>query len=297
MTTKQENVITMWNTTNSVLTTNNAVWTGLTAFNAAVVRFRSKLSTSAIYVATQQSKTQGVTTDKKTSRDLAIAQGVIISADIQAFAKVTNNNTLFMDMNFPKSTLEKLPDTTLVTTLQLIHTTATANLAALAGYGVVAATLTAYQTLIGNYNTYLAAPAARKATKKTATSNLASIIKDGNSELDTLDKLVGNFSVSNPDFVSTFKNARVIIDSGVTHTKLKGVVKDAITGDPIPDAIIRQAIIGQIAITDADGNYSTLLDFGIFDFNCTAPGYQQLDKLHVTILKGHSNHLDFNLIH
>jgi hypothetical protein len=139
------------------------------------------------------------------------------------------------------------------------------------------------------------APAARKATKKTATSNLSNSIKDVNSELATLDKLVGNFQTANADFVSTFKNARVVVDAGVTHTKVKGHVKDAVTGNPIANAIIRKVSIGQIAVTDESGNYSALLDFGTFDFNCTAAGYPQLDKLHVQILKGHSNHLDFDM--
>jgi hypothetical protein len=53
--------------------------------------------------------------------------------------------------------------------------------------------------------------------------------------------------------------------------------------------------IGQIATTDANGNYSAILDFGTFDFNCTATPYQSLDKLQVQIFKGHSNHLDFTL--
>jgi hypothetical protein len=287
----------MWNTVNSVLTTNNLIWTLLVAFNAAVVRFRSKLSTSAIYVATQQSKTKGVTTDKKTSRDLAIAQGVQISADIQAYAKVSNNNTLFADMNFPKTTLERLPDTTLVTTLQLIHTTTNGNLVALGGYGVTAVLLTAYQTLIGNFNTFVPAPTARKAAKKTATSNLSNVIKDGNSELATMDKLAGNFSTTNPDFVSSYKNSRQIIDAGATQTRVSGKVTDALTGLPISGAQVYNEDGELKATTDSKGKYSARIHIGSHSFRCHADGYADGNVMNFNVKHGQSNTIDFAMIH
>ncbi len=243
----------------------------------------------------QLSKTNGVTTDKAASKDLAIAQAVIISADIQAFAKDTNNNSLYADMNFPKSTLSKLADNVLLGAMQSIHDVGSTNVAALANYGVTAAKLIAFQALIGNYGTYIPAPRAKRGTIKTATSDLAQLIKDGNKELKTLDKLIGNFQATNPDFVLNFKSARQIIDLGSPQTKVKGKVTDAVTGAVIAKAQIYDNTGAYKTKTAKTGTFSMSIPIGKHTFRCTATGYQDGNVADFDVKKGQGNELNFAL--
>ena len=297
MNTKQENIVSMWADTDSLLTTNNAVWTPLTAFASCVTRFRAKRNAINSYVAIQLSKTKGVTTDKATAKDLAIAQAVIISADVQIYAKDNSNNSLYSDMNFPKSNLQKLMDNVLLVAMQNIHDVASNNLAALANYGVTALKLSAFQTLIGNFGTFIPAPRNKKGAIKTATADLAQIIKDGNKELKSLDKLIGNFKATNADFVSSYFTARQIIDLGSPQTKVKGKVTDAVTG----------AVIGKAQIIDNTGAYKTKtaktgmfsmsIPIGKHSFRCTAAGYQDGNVANFDVKKGQGNEVNFSMTH
>ena len=148
-----------------------------------------------------------------------------------------------------------------------------------------------------NYNTFVAAPAARIAAKKTATSNLSAIIVDGNSELETLDKLVGNFQTANPDFVSTFKNSRNIVDSGATQTKVKGKVTDAVSGLPLAGAEIFDLDSGTSTFSDTQGKYELRVSEGQHNFRCHLDSYADNNVNNVQIQHGQSNVLNFVMIH
>ncbi len=75
-------------------------------------------------------------------------------------------------------------------------------------------------------------------------------------------------------------------------TKLQGIVKDAITNEPIVGAIV-QYTEGKAVTTDLDGMYSVTLDSGIYTIKGSYIGYKLIEKK--IIAKGKSIQLDFPL--
>jgi hypothetical protein len=298
MNTKQENSTSMFAATDKILNDNAAIYAALVPFNSCLTRFRAQRANINIYVATQAAKTKGVTADKAQAKADAIATGVSISSIIQAYATDNHNNTLFVNMNYPKSTLQRLADNILVNALQLIHDIATNNLAALTPYGIITLKLTAFQTLIGTFNTFIPQPRTTTNTKKTATADLAAAIKQGSKELKTLDKLMENFKTSNPDFYKTYHNARQIVDLGSHTTKLTGTITDAATGAFIPNANIVDNPDNLRAQSDEKGKYKIeKVKAGTISVHADAPNYQPYDNPAVHIKPGKSNKLNITLTH
>lgn len=122
--------------------------------------------------------------------------------------------------------------------LENIYGAANTNSAALVSYGITAPMLTAFQAVMmitaqqyQNHDT--------KSVKATFTKNIGIAIKDIDLLLkDQIDKLVVTFKPTKPDFLNSYKTARIIIDPDTTTTQLKGKVIDHITKLPIKGAKI-----------------------------------------------------------
>lgn len=296
MNTRQENTLTMWNVVNNYLTSTNATWSSLPAFANAVTRFRNKLNATASYLSTQSSMTSGVTTDKMNAMKLAIEQAIIISASVQAYARDNNNNTLYKDLGFSRSGLARLSDTDLVVKLKFIHAQATANLASLSDYGITAAKLTAYMTLITNFSSQLTAPRSRQILIKTATKDLGTLFREGRNELNTMDKLINQFIASGGDFVSNYYNARQLINLGTQHTRVKVIVVDEINHTPVAAAHIRFSGHNEDYLANSDGEYKNRLAAGVYTIRCTAQGYKEKVLADVHIKAGRINVLLLTLL-
>ena len=212
MTQRQENTLTMWVATGKILDNNQTIWNTTPGFASNVTKFIAKLQLIQPELAIQQGKTKGVTLDKKALRTIATTQAVQISSNLQALAKDKSNNTLFKDMNYPKSTLDAIPDTEIYVVFKHIHDTALANIPDISNYGTSAAELAQFLASANDYAGAIPLPRTKTVAKKTATKNLATIIKEGNTILQTLDKLIGNFNNDHPNFVSDYRTARIIID-------------------------------------------------------------------------------------
>lgn len=289
-------MLTMWNVVNNYLTSTNATWSALPAFANAVTRFRNKLNATSSYLSTQSTMTSGVTTDKMNAMKLAIEQGIIISASVQVYARDNNNNTLYKDLSFSRSGLARLSDTELVVKLKFIHAQATANLAGLADYGITAAKLTAYMTLITNFSNLLTAPRNRQILIKTATKDLDILFKEGRNELNTMDKLIKQFIAAGGDFVSNYYNARQLINLGTQHTRVKMIVVDEINHTPIAAAQIRISGHNEEYLSNTAGEYKDRISAGVHTIRCTAQGYKEKVLTDVHIKAGRINVLLLTLL-
>jgi hypothetical protein len=273
MTTKQENTITMWQLIIDFLTLNQSIWLTTLTFKNIVDRFLAKRILAATYVTTQTIQTKGATTDKANALIVAIDEGVRISSIIQAYATDINDNTLFTDMNFPKSNLNKLADTDKVIKLRFIHSTATTLLLPLTPYEINQITLDDYKIFINNYDALLTRPRQRRVSIKEATTNLSSIITAGNKDLKTLDKISSIFKISHPEFYAQYFLSREIIDLGSTTTKIKIIVTDSVTNAFIPEALITNNLINLQFITDEKGVASGKMPFNTYNFTINATDY------------------------
>jgi len=93
--------------------------------------------------------------------------------------------------------------------------------------------------------------------------------------------------------------------SGVAVPSAEGVVSDAVTGEPIPGAVITmylidymtgdQSLYGTVT-TDADGYYITPgIGTSMFHLIVSAPGYWDFDVMEVTFSSSSTKRLDFEL--
>ena len=197
------------------------------AFTAAFAIFTSKISLLFGSETVVNKQTKGVAKDKVSLRKILSQNAADIASPIFAYANKTKNETLNQIVNYSKSDIEKIKDDLIVATCTNIKKAATDNLAALADYGLTAAMLTAFQTNMDNYSGATPKPKLTKATKTTETANIKATIKDIDNVLkNEMDKLVVNFKAANPNFVSDYKNVRVIIDPNSG-----GGSKDKPTGD------------------------------------------------------------------
>ena len=226
MTGPQENKNSMYRVAEKLLDDNSIIWNGTPAFVTTKGAFSAKITAISTASQQQQAIITGIATDKKVLKTSLIDITAPVAAAVIAYASQTNNNELLDAVNFTRSQLLATRDDMLADRCQIIHTKATANLVALAPYGITAPVLTTLQTTITAYNAKVPAPGTAKQSKKTATINLRNLFKETDTILKLqLDKLMLVYKTTNSDFYNNYLGAREIIDLGSIHTKLKMQVK------------------------------------------------------------------------
>lgn len=180
----------------------------------------------------QEADKSGDTKTKNLFRGTLIAQGIEIGRRLVAYATNVNNNTLLALVDYTESDLKKSSDSQLGSICQIIRDNANSNVAALAPYGVTAATIAALQTAITNFNG--AIPKQRVGTSDTgeATQQLERLfdtLKTNWAKIDTLVKMV---KTSHPVFYEEYMKIRKVIEAGTGTRALKIQVNNALTGAP-----------------------------------------------------------------
>ena len=214
---KQDNTITMFETTLVILDKNHDTWKDGVAFVDAVTR--AKDGTAAIRSKTgkQQSPTEGVTGEKALVRDDLEEKLLVIADAIGAFAAKTEDHDLAAQVEFTRSSLDRLPDSDLVQAAQRVIDAAEANLAAVAPYGVTAAAKDALKAAAELFANKKEAPREAVIGRKVETLSLPTAIRAVRSIFrNELDKLMTAFKKPQPDFYNAYFTARIIVDRAAT---------------------------------------------------------------------------------
>ena len=192
---------------------------------SAVNSLNAKI-TSIIATAQQEDLvTKGITIDKAEAKKTLCQLAADVAAPIIAYAAANSNNQLLKEVSFTYSDLFKTKDDQLAPRCKNIHDAAQANLAALGTYGISAATVTILQNTINNYQAKVPDPRNAAAQKVTIRANLKNLIKEADTVLKLqMDKTIVGLKKTHPDFVSTYKSNRVILDPSKTSTSIKGVI-------------------------------------------------------------------------
>ena len=239
MNSRQEAKLNMYRTVQLQCNNNSAITATNPAFTAAFAVFTAQISNIISTVSSWTQVITGVAIDKTVAKKNLSQSATDIAALVFAYASSINNNTLKQQVNYAYSDFFRLKDDLVAPTAKNIHSAATANLAALAPFGVTAAMLTALQTTIDAYSTSVPTPRNAKAIKATYTANIKQLIKETDSILkNQLDKLAVSFKAAQPDFYSSYLNTRIIIDPSKTETQIKGLIKQDGSNTPIPNATI-----------------------------------------------------------
>lgn len=206
MTQDEDNITTMFETTNGILDQNTA-----------------KAATAAIRKKQADQMPTGDTPAKQNARDTAEDLGWVIGSQLSALAAKTNDPMLAAKVRFDRSELDRMAVSDLLTALQSIAGAATKNAAVLASdYGVTAADLTAFNAVVSALEGMKDAPREAIADRKVATMSIPAAIRFTRGIYrNELDKMMAKFKKTEPDFYGAYFNARIIIDRTGTHAAAK----------------------------------------------------------------------------
>ena len=205
----------MFSTVSAYMNQNNSLWNGVPALVVTVGDLDTNIANIADKGRKQQSPTSGMTLDKTNVR-LSFEEKILeITDQLSALAAKNKDAMLGAQVEFTPSSLDKMEDDALETTGQSVSALATANLAALADYGIVAADVSDLDDLTASFHNAKTAPRTAIAERAGETGTLPTVISDARSLLrNRLDKQMTRFKKSQPEFFAGYRAARVIVDRG-----------------------------------------------------------------------------------
>lgn len=219
MTQDQDDIITMFETTLVILDKNNNTWKNGVAFVDAVTRAKTGTEQIRAKTGKQQAPTEGVTGEKAQVRD-DLEEKLIVTADaIAAFAAKMENPALAARVELNRSLLDRLPASDLVQTAQRVIDAATANLAALAPYGITDLTRDALQAATDLFANKKESTREAVVERRVETLTLPDAINAVRSIFrNEVDKLMTAFKKPAPDFYTAYFAARTIVNRAATRS-------------------------------------------------------------------------------
>ena len=289
MNSHQESKLNMYRTVQMICDDNSSTFTTNPAFVTAYKNYVTNI-TNIINTATAESQAiSGITIDKSVARKKLCQTASEIAGVVFAFATSAKNNSLREVVNYSYSDLFKIKDDLLAPTVKNIFDAANNNLTNLESYGITTATLDSFKATIDDYSGAVPKPRSAVSLKSTYSKNLRMLFKQTDDILKSeLDKLVISFKANAPDFVSTYKNARIIIDTAKSTTQIKGAVVDATDKSPLKNATVE--IIGSSSLktqTSIEGNFTFKpVTPGSYKINVTAEGSTETTTTSVEVKLG-----------
>ena len=213
----QDNLTTMFETTDATLQEHNALWSAMPAFADAVDRLEEGIE--AIRGKQSGQAATGDTEAKQAARDAVEEQTLVIGSQLSALSAKNNDAILAAQVNYDKSTLDKAALSELMVAANSVKGAAAANAAVLASdYGITAADLTAFAAAITHLDEMKGAPRQAVVNRRVATLSLPDAIGYVRGILrNEIDKMMEKFKKAQPDFYAAYFAARVIVDRTGTH--------------------------------------------------------------------------------
>ncbi|MBK9334008.1 MAG: hypothetical protein IPM96_16775 [Ignavibacteria bacterium] len=162
--------------------------------------------------------TTGKVRNKAEMRKVATDYGLAVAGAIYSYAKKKGDIQLMESVNLKISDFIKFRDAGLVIELTSIRDTAARFPEDLAKYGITADKFAEFEGKIAQYADALGAKNTGTATKSGARKTMQTMFKEADSILDSIDRLMNEFRIVDPDFYAGYKSARVIKDLGFRHT-------------------------------------------------------------------------------
>ena len=215
-----ENILASFLTLKPVCDRNHSTWAGHTAFAALYARFGDVL-TLILALATKTSQNlTGIAQLKKQLRGEMGGAAFEIAQAVSAWATFTKNLEAQAKVNFTLPALLGGRDFESAAKCQTVFDVASANVKELGGHGVTAKKLTALADKIAAYNEIIKEPRVAIVGRKGANEQLAEAFAEAEQIVgEGLDKLIGQFSAANPEFVADYRHARVVVAAPATVTR------------------------------------------------------------------------------
>lgn len=212
---KLENKFTMYKAVQSLLDANTAKLSPITALTPLIADFKDRIVAIQAKDDLANTADAGNTSTKTNDEAALISDAVTIAAALYALGASTNDEHLKELSKVTKSSLKNLRDTQLTTQVTNIKNLADANSAELAGYGITPAMITDLNDKITAFDASLGARELGSNISSTAFQQLEVMFKETDLLLkEQMDKIMGIFRTSDPQFYGEYIQSREIIDLG-----------------------------------------------------------------------------------
>lgn len=294
----QEAKLNMYNAVAGYCDQSTAATASLPAFAPALLTFKDGVSAIDAMALLEANVITGIAINKADLKNLLCVSGAILAAALFAFATAEEDPILQQKVKYSFSDLMRLKDDELGIITQNLHNDAVPIVGDLLSYGVTLATLEDFQDSIEDYNETVAAPRIAVAVRKTYVAQLKTLFKQSDVFLKTqLDKLADQFKLTNPEFYTTYKNSRKIVNAPTSTTQAKGIIIDSVSGLPVFDVVVAVEDQEYSATSNLEGGYTVKIPQpGVYTLSFVKEGYQPLQAPNIEIVLGQATVIDMQLI-
>lgn len=214
-----ENIYSMLITVYTVCTNFSGVWGAVAAFASNVTKLKNKIDEIELIKEAQETDITGWAMDKKAKKLDIVKKAMVMAGGTKAYGLANANNVLVQEVSYTRSELKNARDTDFITKVRVIFSKAKDNKVALVEYGITDAMITAFDTLIAEYEVMVQDPRTKIAERKSSTQQLDVLMDEAEDIVEIMDGMVEQFAETNPDFYNSYKAARIIVDVGIRHKK------------------------------------------------------------------------------
>jgi len=265
------------------LNKNSAITVKLPGFAQLFPEFESNIGNIRLIREQQEADKTGIAANKSELRVKLVEKAYNVSKKTMVYAKLNGNILLATEAGYTESQLKTCADSVLRDRAAIVYSKATENIAVLAEYSVTTEELAELKTLLDLFTIAIPGPRLGITEKKQATDQLDELFKANDALLAKFDLLVELVRVDQPQFYSSYKDNRKIIDTGANSLALNALITDKATGDGLKGV--------KAVFTLANGNNEVVLekitadkgifrvksiDAGVYNVTLSKPGYKSL---------------------
>ncbi len=217
MRTREQNFLAMAKTSIEVLNQNSAKWEANKRVKKAVTDAKTIIDEIETRNQGGLAKSVGATSQKQEIIDQLAELAGKITKRVKVYATDENNLDLKQKMSFTKSDYHHMSDTDLSAQIQNLHSAVSPLVADLDDYGITQPMLDELSKLATDFKTLESQPRTIITERKMHNTAIPELLKMLRADLQTIDGLIGIFEDDNLEI--QYKNARIIIDRGVTQKK------------------------------------------------------------------------------
>jgi len=280
MTSEQECRFSMYREVMEHLNNNLTIVNTIPNMNVFVPAMNDVIQQIILNVEEQSHDITGVAANKKALRTDIETKGLDIALKVVAYATISGNLILLNEARmYNKSELTRCADNILKIHCQCIYDMANNIVVELDEYGVNAAILADFETVINDYYDTIALPGIKIADRKVITEMIKLLFVNGNTILKKTDAMIEVVRVSHPEFYSEYKNLRKITNTGKRKMAVKGTalnqkdkpIRGAVFEFKSRDNNLTKSVIKHTYIKGSF--FIRSLNSGIYDVTITKVGY------------------------
>lgn len=297
----QEEKVSMGLGAQIVLRNFNTVYDRIPEFVTLVGAYDDSIDDILSVQVIQELNRSGVTISKANLADSVINTSITFRNAIVSYAELKNDIDLIKNVSYTDSVLKHSRDVELFQRSRVIYNAATPIIAQLQPYGILPADLTAFQTDRLAYLAIIGEPRIATVVRASATKLLVTKFRIFSKLLHRLDNAVPGFIKVNPDFVSQYKGARIIVNtgrrkSGSKNIVLTGTIRHFETLALMPGATVTIVETGQTLVVGSDAFFKFILtEPGIYTLRVDLAGFQTYTEDGISMESGNELNIDIEL--